>query len=133
MCLQRFSIWIFKCSDTKRKVYKHSVNLVPTQVFMLTKKNSGCNKDLHAHIKSLESKILTMNCFFNAALKYNSIIEGILQNWLILKKGLTSYILTCPSPGIPPPSRRSLSIFLEKQKQRKNVPKLEMFTKLLSI
>lgn len=28
----------FKCSDTKRKVYNHSVNLVPTQVFMFTKK-----------------------------------------------------------------------------------------------
>jgi len=61
-------------------------------------------------------------CFFDAVLKDNKSNSPELIN--IKEKIPTSYILTCPSPGIPPPSRRSLSIFLEKRKQRKNVPKL---------
>lgn len=122
---QSFLIKTLKCSGTKGKVYKHSVNSVPTQEFILAKKTT------HSQVVTMICTHLSSICrvrdydyqlVFYIVYKYNK--RNIPEFINIKEKILSSYILTCPSPGIPPPSRRSLSISLEKQKQRKNVPKL---------
>lgn len=90
---------------------------------MLTKKPSQAVTMICIHLYSISIvSSYYYELFFDAVFKYNK--RNIPELINIKEKTLTSYILTCPSPGIPPPSRRSLSIFLEKQKQRKNVPKL---------
>lgn len=119
LCFQCFSIQNLECSDTKWKVYKHAVNSAPAQEFT-DKKKAITIICTHSHSIS-RVRDYYYEPFFSCCL---NTVNGIFQNLLILEKILTSYILTCPSPGIPPPSRRSLSIFLEKQKQRKNVPNL---------